>query len=699
MKQQKNIKLIVIEKSAAHAERIYRSLRKARYFLPRPISVSNNNDLKNALNEQEWDLIISVSQVGDFNATQVCKTVSSSKTDVPIIVLLDEPKSENNEECQAFNDFCQSTVELLKAGASQVIPKNNDDYLYIVVNRVLLNLEKRRQSLKLEQLFKDSQEQNQMLLESSREAIAYVVLDGLHLYANPSYLKMFEYESLDDLEISPIMDLVSEENQTKFHSFWRGLKDSDENVSQQIKLDGVKSNQELFKMTMEVRHATYDGEDCIRIIVRDQSQNDKWKELDSITGLFNSQHFTKLVDKALVKVRETQVRSVLFYVELDDFDTIKERIGVAGFDPVIKKIAKVIKGLSKEAKIARFSESVFTLLIEDKDGDKYKGAIEFGKTICKAIEDHVIELENTQFFLTASIGIAQVLASVPKPEDVLNDASEACQSAIKNGGNRAEIYKPRIQADAGSSEIAQLIETAEEENRLSLRYQPIVSLHGETIEIYEVLLRMVDSEANVISSYEVFEAAEDSHLSVLLDKWIIKTAINTLQEQEKNGFQTHFFLKLSKQAFKDEEILLFIRECLKSTGVPAERLIFEIKADIASEQVTQAKKFIKLLQTFKCKTALENVKTGKSYEAALKHLPVDYVKIDASYSKDLLENEENQQAMEEIINLAHEFKMKTVSVAIEDADSLATLWSFEADFAQGYIIQEPLDALEFDFAA
>jgi diguanylate cyclase (GGDEF)-like protein/PAS domain S-box-containing protein len=702
MREQKNIRLIVIEKSAAHAELIYRRLRKARYYLPRPRSVTNNRELKDALSKQEWDLIISVSQVGDFSAIQVCKTVSSSQKDVPVIVLFEEPECQNNEECEGIGDFFKDTVELLKAGAAQVIPKTNDDYLYIIVSRVLRNLEKRRQSLQLEKLYTESQEQNKMLLESSREAIAYVVHDGLHLYANPSYLKMFAYDDFEELEMYPIMDLVSDDDYDKFHSFWRSLKGN--NASQKIKLEGVKSNQELFKMTMEVRNATYDGEDCIRIIVRDQSQNEQWKILDSITGLFNSQHFTKLVNDALVKVRETQIRSVLFYIELDDFDSVKDRIGVASFDPVIKKISKVIKSIykEKEAAIARFSESVFTLLIEDKDGDKYAGAIEFGKTICKAVEDYVIELENTQFFLTCSIGIAQVFASTPTAAEVLNDASEACQKAMKEGGNRVELYKPVITNKTGgvkNAEIAQLIETAAEENRLSLRYQPVVSLHGETLELYEVLLRMVDSEGKFLPSSEIFEVAEDSDLSLLLDKWIIKTAINTLQAQEKNGYQTHFFIKLSKQVVKTEEILFFIRECIKSTNVPAERLIFEIKADVAIEQVTMTQKFIKLLHTFKCKTALEKFKTGNNYETILKHLPVDYVKIDASYSQDLSDNEENQQAMEEIISLAHELKILTVSVAIEDADSLASLWSYEADFAQGYIIQEPLEVLEFDFSA
>ncbi len=704
MKQKKNIRLIVVEKTAAHAELIYRRLRKARYYLPRPRCVTNKRDLKDALSQQEWDLIISVCQVGDLSATQVCKTVSSSQKDVPIIILSDEPQCTKNEDCEGIGDFFKNMVELLNAGASQVIPKTNDDYLYIVVSRILLNLDKRRQSLKLEQLYTECQEQNQMLLESSREAIAYVVHDGLYLYANPSYLKMFAYENFEELEISTIMDLVSSEDYDRFYAFWRALKDSKENASQKINLEGVKSNQELFQMTMEVRNATYDGEDCIRVIVRDQSQSDKWKILDPITGLFNSQHFTKLINQALVKVREQQVRSILFYIELDDFNTIKDRIGVAGFDPVIKKISKVIKLIAKDkdAEIARFSESVFTLLIEDKDGEKYAGAIDFGKTICKAVEEHVIELENTQFFLTCSIGIAQVLASVPKAEDVLNDASEACQKAIKAGGNRVEIYKPVIQNQKDGqkiSEIAQLIETAAEENRLSLRYQPIVSLHGETKEIYEVFLRLVDSEGKVIPSYEVFEAAEASNLSRLLDKWIIQTAIKTLETQEQNGSETHFFIKLSKQAVKDEEILFFIRECLKSTEIPAERLIFEIKANVALDQVTITQKFIKFLHILKCKTALEQFQTGKNYENLLKHLPVDYVKIDAAYSKNLSENEANQQAMQEIITLAHELNMQTVSVAIEDANSLAILWTFEADFAQGYIIQEPLEVLEFDFEA
>jgi diguanylate cyclase (GGDEF)-like protein/PAS domain S-box-containing protein len=682
------IRLIVIEESANDAEVILNRLRKARYPI-RPTYVEDDEDLEKALDEQhEWDLIISIPQVNDFTIIQVCEMVTASKQDIPIIVV-----------AKKLN--CKLITTLFNAGVRQVVP--GDECLPVVVGKELENLAERRKRKRLEQLYKESQKYNKMLLETSRDAIAYVQ-DGMHVHANPSYFNMFNYESMDDLEGLPIMDLVTKTDRNQF-------KDSMRDITQkkleecQIKLNGLKSDKKPFKLKMELSQALYDNEPCIQIIIRDEPKNpdiERLQRCDPITGLFNRLYFIELLEKALAKATKTSIRSVLFYIALDNFSTIEKNVGVGGTDPVLKNIGKVIKKHSEGCELARFASYAFTLLMPDKDGKKYDAeAGEFATQICKAVEANVTELRHETVVTTCSIGIAQVLSSAADPQYVLTDAHTACELAMKQGGNRFEkaVVKSGDDKKIKPSDIAKLIETAIEENRLSLRFQPIVNLHGETQEIYEVFLRMVDQGGENVPPGALFDAAEQANLTTTLDKWVLEKAVQALVAQEKKGHQTHFFIKLSDQAIKDESILLYVKKLLRNAKLPGKRLILEMSESIAISQVKLAKTFITQLKTFGCKSALEHFGTGLNSETTLKHIPVDYVKIDRSFSKDLSSNTENQQAVQEIIKMAREFGKLTIAEAVEDANSLTILWSSEVNFAQGHYIQEPLEDLnEFDFS-
>jgi len=667
------IRLIVIDESDSDAEVILNRLRKARYPI-RPRYVEDEEDL----------------QVDDLTVDQVCEMVSSSKQDIPVIVLVKKLDS-------------KSMAALLNIGAKQVIWYNDNGCLPIVVGRELKNLAERRKRKHLEQLYKETQKHNKMLLETSRDAIAYVY-DGMHIHANPSYLKMFNYKSMDDIEGLPIMDLVSLDDQTKFKDFMREFMEDDKEEERQIDLEGLKSSKKRFKLKMEFSHAIYDSERCIQVIIRDQLQNQeleqKLKEVsrrDQLTGLLNRQYFFELLEKALAKAMETHTRSVLFYIALDNFIQIRESVGVAGVDPVIQNIAQVINRLSEGGSLARFGD----LLLADKDGKKYAAAGKTAEKICKVVADCLTELNDQTVVTTCSIGITQVLASSATPQDVLTDAHAACKMAMESGGNRYELYKPRQSSEQGSmksSDMAKLIETAIEEKRLSLRYQPIISLQDETQEIYEVFLRMVDQEGKNVPVGELFDAAEQANLGMLLDKWVLQEATDVLVKQQKAGHETYFFIKLSDQAIQDENVLLHIRKLLKKSQLPGERLVLELSESIAIGQIKLAKTFINQLKMFGCKTALEHFGTGLNYATTLKHLSVDYVKIDAQYSKELSNNAENQQTVQDIVKMAHELGKLTIAEAVEEANSLTVLWSSEVDYAQGHYIQEPLEELEFDFS-
>ncbi len=691
MKPNDIIRLIVIEESANDAEVILNSLRKARYPI-RPRHVEDAEDFAEALNEHEWDLIISVTQVAEFTVEQACEIVLNAKLDIPVIALLNR-----------FDPKQMGVV--LAAGAKQAIPTGNDGLLQIVVGRELDNLTERRKRRHLEQMYRETQRHNIMLLQSSRDAIAYVH-DGMHIHANPSYLEMFGYQSMDELEGLPIMDLVSLDDQGKFKEFMREFMSNDRDDEREISLEGVKNGNKRFKCKMEFSQAIYDSERCVQIIIRDQSQSQELEQQlreaalrDPLTQLYNRQHFIPVLEKTHSKTMEQNSRNMLLYLVLDNYNSIRENSGLTSADALLKNVGQVLEATAKDCTVCRFSENIFTILAYDTD---VKAASDLATTLCKAVEGCVTEFENgTSSFSTCSIGLVPILASASSSQDLLNDAANACKTVTERGGNGFEVFKAVIKAGetgAKITDIAKMIETAIEENRLSLHYQPIVSLRGETQEIYEIYLRMVDSENNRIPPGQVFAAAEKANLTIHLDKWVLKEAFKVLLRQQQAGHNLTFFIKLTDQAIRDENILLFIRKALKSTQIPGERLVFEISETVAISQVKLAKAFINSLNNMGCKTALEHFGTGLNSASTLKHLPVDFVKIDSSFCRGLSNNADNQKSVKEIVTLAHELERQTIAESVEDANSLTILWQCEVDLAQGNYIQEPSEELNYDFS-
>jgi multidomain signaling protein FimX len=679
------IRLIIVEESANDAEVILSSLRKARFPI-RPKHVEDEEDLQAALSEQEWDLLLSVPALGDFTIRRICELIANSNQDLPVIAL-----------CKQITP--DIVANLLHDGVRAVIPADKDGSLQIAVRRELENLEDRREKRKLEHLYKQCQDHNKILLRSSRDAIAYVH-DGMHIYANPTYLDLFGYRALEDLEAVPVLDLVAPDSHDSFKEFMREYMTDAKEEDRSIQLVGLRLDKRHFKLNMEVSKAVYENERCLQIMIREQSDNveleRKLKEQDQLTGLYNRQYFVQLLEKVITKAAESRTRSLLLYMILDNFTRVRDQVGIACVDPIIINIGEVLKKYTKEAYVARISESNFGLLLMGKEMEHAKKVAE---SLRRHIETTVTETGDNSVVMTCSIGICQVLASAGTPQNVINDAHSACQHALSAGGNRIEIYKAVVKQENNldSTAMAKMIESAINENRLYFVYQPVVSLRGETQELYDVYLRAKDVEGNDIPPGQLFSAAEKANLSIHLDKWIVREAVTVIQKRHKEGRQTHLFVKISEQSVRDESFVVFLSKVLKSMVITPGSLVIEFSESVAISQMKHIKALITTLRKLQCKIALEHFGMSLDPKTSLTHMDVDYVKLDGSYAKGLSTNTENQDKLKALVEFAHGQNKPVVAEAVEDANSLTVLFQCEMDYAQGHYIQEPSTEMDYDF--
>jgi EAL domain-containing protein (putative c-di-GMP-specific phosphodiesterase class I) len=209
---------------------------------------------------------------------------------------------------------------------------------------------------------------------------------------------------------------------------------------------------------------------------------------------------------------------------------------------------------------------------------------------------------------------------------------------------------------------------------------------------------MLDLDGSTIPPAEFMPSAERTGMATALDRWVIVSALKRLGEQRKEHPDTVFFIKLSVGTLQDAEMLPWISEKIKEARMPAENLVFQLKEAIVVNHLKQAKEFVKGLRALRCQFGLEDFGSGLNPFQLLKHLAVDFIKIDGAFVADLNDNHENQETIRSLTDTAHSMNKLVIVPQVGDPNTLSVLWGVGANFIQGNFLQEPSEDLSYDFS-
>jgi len=694
MANDKVVRLLVVEESLNEAEALNSVLRNAGYVV-RPGHAPDLEALAEGLGRQHPDLILCAVDLGEPTLAEVIRAVEERGHRIPVIAVGDE-----------YNG--RAVVEALEAGAADYVSRENPDHLRLVVARELANVAERRAHARCEQAWRESEKRCHALLDSSRDAIAYVH-EGMHIYANPAYLEMFGFADLEELEGIPILDMVAPEDHERFKEFFRAYSKG-EAESDELEVKGIKPDGSTFPARMIFAPASVEGEPCTQIIIRRQTSEaeleQKLKYLskqDLLTGLYNRQYFLEELEQEVNAVLGGGDPGAVLYVEVDNFKAIKESVGIAGSDLVLADVATLIRQATAETAVAaRFGDHVFTVLARGCDAEAAQAMAE---RIRQAVEEHISDVGGQSVATTASIGIALVTERVPSAQEVLGYAELAAEVARTAGGNRVHLHNPVADEQAGrerDSYWQERLRAALEGRSEALRlfFQPIVSLHGDSGEKYEVLLRMLDEESGqLVLPSQFLPSARRANLMPEIDRWVTRRAIEVIAERKRQGHDTMLFVKLSGETVADPDFLPWLVEQLKRTRVHGDSLVFEVAESEAVTRLKETKQLAKGLKELHCGFTLDHFGSGLNSFHLLKHLPADYLKIDGSFIHNLASSQENQQVVKSIAEMAQSMGRLTIAEYVEDANSLAILWQCGVNYIQGHFLQEPDETLSFDFSA
>jgi diguanylate cyclase (GGDEF)-like protein/PAS domain S-box-containing protein len=665
-------------------------LRNAGHAL-RMTRVEDDEDFKSALQENEYELILAAEKLSFIDAATALRIGAEVGTDAPILVMLETVTRD-------------AYIDALRAGAADVITKEDKEHLQLVVKRELESLYARRTLKTKAEVLTQTEKRTRSLLDSSRDAIVYVH-DGMHVYANQSYLELFGYADFEDLEGIPIMDMVAE---SAHESFKEHLKQKQGKLlnEEPMEVQGIKMDGSPFTALAEFSAAYIEGEPCAQIIFRDRSNARELEEQlaqlsnnDLLTGLYNRKYMLDQLTVIVDSVPKDRIQTSLLYLVLDDFQSISERVGIAATDGVVRDIADLLSdALDEKMEIARFGDHSFAVLIKNMTQEAVE---ETAATVTKQIADHIVELGGQSVSATVSVGIVVLNQAYANVQEPLACAEIAVKRVMDEGGNGTYTYNPVIDAPGTSEQDRVWVEkvaNALKANHFGLVYQPIVGLGGSSEQNYVVFVRMQDPVTGELTLPGQFlGAAASAGLMPAIDRWVVEHTLTALQDQVDNGKETGFFIKIATETILDASFMLWLAEQLRTQKVSGGRLTFELTEAQIVGHFKEAKQFANGINELHAKLAVTQYASSKSSANYLQHVPVSYVKFGRDFVQDLARDSEKQKLLHDITIEMHETEIKVIVEFVENSESLAVLWQSGVDFLQGYFLQEPSQSLSFDF--
>jgi diguanylate cyclase (GGDEF)-like protein/PAS domain S-box-containing protein len=578
-----------------------------------------------------------------------------------------------------------TTIPVLLNGV-MITGSDGEDYTWSIIQ----NITDRKQT---ENEIRTSEEKYRILVESSPYCIHQINSDGKLISMNQAGLEMIHIEDENKIIGASYLDSVGDEDKERIAQLMEAAFSG-----RPSEFEFRSNSKQAFSSNFVPIYDQNNKVDRLLGITQDITESKKSEEQlsyqashDALTGLVNRREFERRVERLLSTIKHDQGEHALCYMDLDQFKVVNDTCGHTSGDELLLQLSAVLSNTVRHRDtLARLGGDEFGVLMEHCSLDD---AHRVATTLLKAIQDYHFVWEGHRFKVGVSIGLVPITHTTINISELLKDADAACYMAKDNGRNRIHVYHAEdeeITKRHGEMQWVERITHALEHNRFCLHAQVIEALSENDGKHYELLIRMLDEEGTSIPPGAFLPAAERYNLISKIDGWVIEKSFSLLTENRHFLQQINFCaINLSGQSLTDPNILDLIIFKLKNSELPRNKICFEITETSAISNLISATKFISTLKELGCRFALDDFGSGLSSFAYLKNLPVDYLKIDGMFVKDIVHDPIDHSMVKSINEVGHVMGMQTIAEFVENDMIKGMLKEIGVDYAQGYGIGKP----------
>ena len=551
-------------------------------------------------------------------------------------------------------------------------------------------------------------ERYRSLYENAAEGIYQSDLEGNLIAVNPAMAAMLGYSTPDELLAAynerEITDFLSEQD-------YRGLTHNimEKGKVHHFEMKGYRRDGQICWLSVSAKvisGAEWGRDAIVEGFVFDITQRKRNEEQlmflsrhDPLTGLVNRREFESRLHQALEEVHHQGEHHTLLLLDLDQFRLVNDTCGHVAGDELLRQVTLILRQLTRGGDVlARLGGDEFAILLTNCIE---ANALSVAEKIRIQIQNMRFEWDKRMFNPAGSVGLVHLTPNMESVKDVINMADAACLIAKNFGRNRVHVYDPKdamLASHQTQLEWASRISESIDNDRFLLYVQPIETLAGDSFSgnSYEVLLRL-QYDKELIYPGTFLPAAERYNLMPQVDRWVVRTLFRWLSDNpQKQHAIADISVNLSGLTLGDNEFPAFLRQQFQRYNIPPEKICFEITETIAVTNLSNTLRFIEDFRAIGCSFSLDDFGSGFSSYGYLKNLPVDYLKIDGAFIKDIVDSEIDRAMVESINRIGHVMGKKTIAEFVENDDIANMLQRIGVDYAQGYGISRPFPIDEIE---
>ena len=667
-----SVNLLIIDRSPESAEYINSLLRNSGIKI-HVIHASTCTDVKRVLDRDSPVLILYANPAsGDATLEEASELATAFNIPLALFTDLGDP---------------QKLAAALTNTSCFVINSQEDSLLTDAVNRLIKSSESERNLSKQQEHLEELEHRYNLLLESSRDAIAYVH-EGLHVYTNRAYLEALHVQNQSEIEGVSLLELLRA-GDTNLKNLFKDLAKG-KFPAQALAVNVVRPDGSEFDASLVFSPARFDGEDCIQMMVqkRDAASDlaaelERLRVMDPLTQLGNRKTFARQLEEFISpdNANADSVSAVL-YLEPDDFEDLQDELGVVSSDDFLADLATVIKiCLQKGDTAARIGDQGFAILLTRGNNAQLEQA---AQSILQTYGSHIVEIGDRAISSSCSIGMAVVGRLATNSAEIIARARKAQTEAAENG-NQLVIYRPRLTAVTTSDDDhnwVDRIKYALSNQDFYTVQQSIVDLEGEGEQLMENLTFMRE-ETGDHSPAKYHHIADRNDLAGSIDRHVIPGLLKTFVDSNQKQI-----ISLSNNSILDYAFPGWLADQMKASCIEGKQIVLQITSSAAQTNLKPAQRLMKELAPLGCQLSISHFDAERRCGQLLEHLDVSFIKIHPSLTENLTSNSENQKTIRKIVDLAEPNSVAVIADEVVDTSSLAVLWQCGVKHISGAFLND-----------